>query len=453
MSVAPARRAALAVLRRVRERSAFGPETLDAVLRASGLSTRDSALATRLTYGTLQTLGTLDEAIDGALDRPRALEPAVRDALRLSAYELLYMRTPARAAVHEGVDMVRSVRTEAAGLGNAVLRRIGDQAATFPWGDPETDDSALARATGHPPWLVDRWIAELGRGRAVEALTADLEPAPLYLWANPFAGSFVEAMDALEADGAGPHVEALPGCIRADDAQAAVRGSAVGRGLVLVTDAAAQMAPRAAGGFGGGIVVDVAAGRGTKTALLQAACIASGAACAVYALDIHEFKVGVLARRMHDLGVPGVTAVVGDATDVASVEGLPALGTADVALLDAPCSGLGSLRRRPEKRWRVTVDDIARLSVLQTALLEQSALLVRVGGRVVYSTCTVSRAENQNVVRSFLEHGNGTFVTADISGLVPAEWAADITEEGWFQSIPRVGGPDGHFVAVLERAR
>jgi len=232
-----------------------------------------------------------------------------------------------------------------------------------------------------------------------------------------------------------------------------VRGSAVGRGLVLVTDAAAQMAPRAAGSAGGGVVIDVAAGRGTKTALLQAACVATGAACEVYALDIHEFKVGVLMRRMQDLGVPGVIGVVGDATDVASVDGLPALGTADVALLDAPCSGLGSLRRRPEKRWRVTTDDIDRLAVLQSEMLAQSALLVRVGGRVVYSTCTVSRAENQDVVTSFLEHADGAFVTVDISGLVPVEWGTDITEEGWFQSIPRIGGPDGHFVAVLERVR
>jgi 16S rRNA (cytosine967-C5)-methyltransferase len=272
----------------------------------------------------------------------------------------------------------------------------------------------------------------------------------LYVWANPFAASFAEAMDALEADGAGPRADVPAGCIRVEDAQAAVRGSAVGRGLVLVTDAAAQLAPIAAGSIGG-VVIDVAAGRGTKTAQLQAACVAAGAACDIYALDIHEFKVGVLTRRMHDLGVPGVTGVVGDATDIASIDGLPALSTADVALLDAPCSGLGSLRRRPEKRWRVTTDDIERLAVLQVSLLEQSTLLVRIGGRVVYSTCTVSRAENRDVVEAVLARCGGTFATVDISSVVPAEWAGDVTHEGWFQSVPRIGGPDGHFVAVLER--
>jgi 16S rRNA (cytosine967-C5)-methyltransferase len=451
VSVSPARRAALRVLHRVRERGAFGPETLDAVLRAAGLEPRDTALATRLTYGTLQTLGSLDEAIDRHADRPGDIEPSVRDALRLATYELLFMRTPPRAAVHEGVDAARFARPQAAGLANAVLRRVAAEADAFPWGDPATDDAALARATGHPRWLVDRWISELGRERASEMLFADLDPAPLYLWANTFKASIVEIMDALEADGASPHRTELPGCIRADDAQAAVRGRALADGLVLVTDAAAQLAPRVCAFKPGGVIVDVAAGRGTKTAELQGGCVGAGGLCDLYALDIHAFKAEVLTRRMRDLQVPGVTAVVGDATDAVCVQGLPTEGTADAVLLDAPCSGLGSLRRRPEKRWRVTPEDIDRLAVLQAAMLEASARLVAVGGRMVYSTCTVSRTENQDVVAAFLAKAGGRFRTADISEQVPEAWSRDITEEGWFQSIPRVGGPDGHFVAALER--
>jgi 16S rRNA (cytosine967-C5)-methyltransferase len=122
-------------------------------------------------------------------------------------------------------------------------------------------------------------------------------------------------------------------------------------------------------------------------------------------------------------------------------------------MLDVPCSGLGSLRRRPEKRWRVTPEDIERLAKLQSAMLAGSASLVRVGGRVVYSTCTVSRAENQDIVSAFLERAGGAFRTADMAAIVPEGWRGDITDEGWFQSTPRVGGPDGHFVAMLERVR
>jgi 16S rRNA (cytosine967-C5)-methyltransferase len=409
-------------------------------------------MATRLAYGALQAMGTLDEAIDRVTDRPTAIEPLVRDALRLSAYELLFMRTPPRAAVHEGVDMVRSVRAQAAGLANAVLRRVAADVETFPWGDPETDDAALARATGHPAWLVQRWIEELGREPAKRALYADLEHAPLYLWANSFDGSLVETIDALTADGAQPEQGPLPRCLRAGDAQAAVRGAAVARGLAIVTDASAQIAALACA-FPGGVVVDVAAGRGTKTAQIQASCVEAGGAAEVYALDLHEFKAQVLTRRMRDLHVPGVVAVVGDATAIEAVPGLPALGSADAVLLDAPCSGLGSLRRRPEKRWRVTPDDIDRLAILQGSMLQQSALLVRVGGRVVYSTCTVSRRENEEVVTRFLESAAGAFATIDVSTATGGIWTGDTTEQGWFQSTPESDGPDGHFVAVLERVR
>jgi 16S rRNA (cytosine967-C5)-methyltransferase len=446
MSVAPARKAALAVLKRVRERSAFGPETLDAVLRAGGLDNRDTALATRLAYGALQTIGTLDEAIDRACDRPASLEDGVRDALRLATYELLFMRTPPRAAVHEGVDAVRSVRAAAAGLGNAVLRRIAAEADSFPWGDPATDDAALARATGHPEWMVTRWIEELGRERATSALYADLEPAPLYLWSNPFSASIVECVDSLRDDGADPEQGPLPRCVKAGDAQAAVRGSAVARGIALVTDAAAQVAPLACA-VAGGVVIDVAAGRGTKTAQIQAACVAAGAASEVIALDLHEFKTRVLTRRMHDLHVPGVSAVVGDATELSGVSGLPGFGSADAVLLDAPCSGLGSAARR------VTPQDIDRLAELQGRMLEQSALLVRVGGRVVYSTCTVGRRENEDVVTRFLGLSGGAFETVGIAPIVGDPFSASVTEQGWFRSIPEPEGPDGHFVAVLERKR
>jgi 16S rRNA (cytosine967-C5)-methyltransferase len=219
----------------------------------------------------------------------------------------------------------------------------------------------------------------------------------------------------------------------------------------LVTDAAAQLAAQVLGPHPGGIVVDIAAGRGTKTAEVQACSVSAGGPCDLRAVDIHPFKADVLRRRMDDLGVPGVTVLVGDATDVASIEGLPEAGPASAVLVDVPCSGLGALRRRPEKRWRITPEDIDRLAVLQRKMLGEAAALVSVGGAVVYSTCTISRTENEDVVTSFLSDSEGTFVVGDLSAAVPVEWRGDITEEGHFQSTPRVGGPDGHFVALLVR--
>jgi 16S rRNA (cytosine967-C5)-methyltransferase len=263
----------------------------------------------------------------------------------------------------------------------------------------------------------------------------------------------VEALDMLVDDGAAPERCGPGGCILAARTQPAVRGRAVAEGRVLVTDAAAQIAPLACGPHPGGIVVDIASGRGTKTAQLQAMAVGGGEAARIFAVDLHRFKADVLTRRMGDLGVPGVTALVGDATDVTSVNGLPAARSADAVLLDAPCTGLGALRRHPEKRWRLTPDDPARLAVLQSAMLEQAASLVRVGGLVVYSTCTVSRVENEDVVSSFLAASDGAFETAGLAEVVPESWAADIDAKGWFGSVPRAGGPDGHFVAALTRSR
>jgi len=452
MSVAPARRAALKVLGRVREREAFGPETLDAVLAASGLSEGDHALATRLTYGTLQTSGVLDEAIDSRVDRPRDIEPRVRDALRLATYELLFARTPARAAVHQGVEAVRSVRPQAAGLANAVLRRLSSDAVGFPWGDPASDTAALARATGHPLWMAELFVRDLGRETAEIALWADLEPAPLYVWHNPFLGQFGELLVLLEEEGAEPVAAEPPGCIEAGRPAAAVRSEAVASGRCLVADAAAQLAPRIVGAHPGGLVVDLAAGRGTKTAQLQALAVDAGSPADLVALDVHGFKTDVLEKRMARLGVPGVRTFVVDATDPHALEDVLAAGSADAVLVDAPCSGLGTLRRRAEKRWRVGEADLAALSVLQGNLLRTAAALVRPGGVVVYSTCSVARCENHDVVAAFLASEPGSsFVVRDISSAVPAAWRHRIGPEGHFQSAPEPGGPDGHFVAALER--
>lgn len=452
MSVVPARRAALEVLRRVRERHAFAAPTVDAVLSATRLTDQDAALATRLAYGTLSAEGTLDEALDRFVARPGALEPRVRDVLRLAAYELLFARTPPRAAVHQAVEAVRAVRPQAAALANAVLRRLADAASEFPWGDVDADVTALARVTAHPRWLTERLVADLGRAAARPAMEADLEPAPLYLWANPFRASFDEALSALGADGADPVQCQLPGCLEARHPSAAVHGGAVAGGLALVTDAAAQLASLAAGAYPGGLVVDVASGRGTKTAQLQALAVAAGQPAHVYALDDHAFKSEILARRMVELGVPGVSAVTGDATDPGEVAGLPKSGSADAVLVDAPCSGTGTLRRHPEKRWRITPEQVTELATLQLAMLRSSARLVRPGGVVVYSTCSLLAEENADVVARFLEGAAGAgFRVAALGHAVPAQWSRFVTARGFFQSLPALGGPDGHFVAALTR--
>ncbi len=450
MSVAPARAIALKVLGAARERDAYVAPVLESHLERSALSEPDHALVTRLVRGVTETVGVLDDAIDSRLTKPRAVEPRVRDALRLAAYELLFMRTPARAAVHQGVEAVRRVRPQAAGLANAVLRRLAADAETFPWGDPETDLGVLARGTGHPLWLAEMVANDAGPDAARRMLVADGEPAPLYVRHNPFVAPLDEALAVLEADGAGPSAappDALSFVVA--DERAAVRGRALADGYFLVTDAAAQLAPLATRPEPGGSVLDAGSGRGTKTIALQALAVAAGAPANIVSLDLHAFKTALLRERLDGLGVPGITAVT---ADMLAPVGVPVPeGGFDAVLLDAPCTGLGTLRRHPELRWRVLPGDVERMADLQGRMLEAAASLVRPGGHVVYSTCSVTRAENDRVIEAFLGRHGDRFATSSVADIVPAVWQRFMTPEGWFRSIPEPGGPDGHFVARLER--
>lgn len=449
LGLSPARAAVLRALKSMRMREAYIGPLVETEARRSHLGSDDHALAVTIARGVVETLGVLDAAIDERISGK--LEPAVRDALRMAAYELLYMRTPPRAAVHQGVEAVRSVRPQAAGLANAVLRKLAESAPEFPWGDDATDIGAQARRAGYPEWLARLAESDLGPSASVEMLESARGSAPLYVRINPFAGDVESTYAALAADD--PEIAPTPPdglSFRANDERALVHGLALQNGLALVTDAAAQMAPLAVGAHPSGLVVDVGAGRGTKTVALQALCVTAGGPADVVALDIHDYKTRLLLERMAELKVPGVRGVTAAVETVSEADIVAR--SADAVLLDAPCSGTGTLRRHPEIVWRLTPEDIERLAVLQLQLLQASARLVRPGGVVVYSTCSIARAENDGVVQAFLASDPGREFAVDrLDAIVPDEWQAFRTEEGFFRSWPTTDGPDGHFVARLIR--
>jgi len=439
----------LSALSAIRRRDAFARQVVDEEIQRSDLSSAQAAFARRLAFGVIAAEGTLDEALASHATLPPRLEPRVSDILRLGAYELLYARTPARAAVHEAVTATHAVRPQAAGLVNAILRRLAEHAAAFPWGDPDIDTAALARLTAHPLWLTQQLIDYLGRPAAAEMLAADQEPAPLYARLNPFRARAEECLQHLVEDGAEPAGTPPDDlAVVCRQAAAAVRGSAVASGRAVITDAAAQLAPVVLAPDPGAAVLEIASGRGTKTFGIQSVALSRGGPARVTSVDVHAFKADVLERRMTELRVPQVTARTLDATDA---EELAALGSFDAALIDAPCSGIGSLRRHPDKRWRLDPGDPARLGELQRDLLRATASVVRPGGVMVYSTCTVTRAENEDVVSWFLSAADGAWVVEPIDSFVAGEWGRFITDDGCFRSWPRLGGPDGHFVARIRR--
>jgi 16S rRNA (cytosine967-C5)-methyltransferase len=197
--------------------------------------------------------------------------------------------------------------------------------------------------------------------------------------------------------------------------------------------------------------MEFGAGRGGKTLMIASRAVQACTDVELFAVDTHSPKLEALRADAQRLGLKGVTTVVGDATRPETwTTRTPA--EVDVVLVDAPCSGLGTLRRHPDRRWRARPDEIDSLASLGASLLTSAASLVKPGGFVVYSTCTVTRKENHDVVASFLASQAGSeFTTDPLNDIVPGEWSTFMTPEGWFQAIPAVGGPDGHFVARLRR--
>jgi 16S rRNA (cytosine967-C5)-methyltransferase len=389
---AGARDVALAALERV-DGGAWANLVLPPLLNRSGLGTPDRAAVTDLVYGSLRLRGALDHALRPLSRQPlERLEPLVLRGLRLGAYELLFGGTAAHAAVAETVGAVsRAGRGGQAGYVNAVLRRL---AASPPdWPDPAADPAGWATTRGsHPAWVVAEALARLGPEELVALVEADNARPEVTLRATPGRVTRDQLLAELATAGVAARPSPLsPDCLlleRGDPAALA----AVREGRAVVQDAASALVAPAVGAGPGDLVADLAAGPGGKAGHLAAL------GARVLAVERQPGRARLVARTARRLGVADrLHTVVGDGRR-------PPLGcgAADAALVDAPCSNLGSLRRRPEARWRHGPDELAGLVELQLDLLEAAADAVRAGGTVLYSVCTWTRAETEGVVAELL---------------------------------------------------
>ncbi|HEY8338917.1 MAG TPA: 16S rRNA (cytosine(967)-C(5))-methyltransferase RsmB [Egibacteraceae bacterium] len=432
------RRVAYRVLRRVHGGGAWSGPALDRALRGARLDARDRAFAANLAYETLRWEGTLDWALARVVTRRLDdVEDAVRDVLRLGAWQLLFGRVPDRAVVSTSVDLSRAeISPRTAGFVNGVLRALARERERLPWPPPD-DDRGLALATGHPEWVVasarqrfgDRARAVLEAGNTPPGVTlravADRDALLAELAAAGVAASGGRAATAVRAPGVDPGALA-----------------AVAEGRAVVQDDASQLVvtalAAAAGGLDGAVVYDACAapgGKATHLAQLGARVVAG---------DVHPGRVGQLADLAARLDLRGeVLPVVADA----AAPPLRAEGV-DAVLLDAPCTGLGTVRRRPELRWRRSADDPARLGTLQLGLLEAVAELVRPGGVLVYSVCTWPQEETAEVVTAFLA-AHGDRFTADQPDLGGA--GTRLPGDPGVQLAPDADEVDGMYVALLRR--
>lgn len=448
-SASPARQAALRVTSIVRERDAFAQELIHKYIDSSRMSREDRAFATRLTLGVVSSYGTLDDVINRCLDRVSDINDDVRDALRISTYEIIFLKKEPHAAVSQGVELVKTIAPKASGLANAVLRRIADKAHKFPFGDPRTDIEAFARLHAFPEWLAKRALLDLGPEVTRDYLAGSNEPAPLFVAINAAKADEAEVVETIVAAHGDPvavsvNGEDIPGCYCLSEGRVLFDGRVrhmIQTGQLLVSDASSQQIAR--------LVLteekpesllEVGAGRGTKTVLIQSdAQRRYGSQIDEYVtVDNLEFKTNITAERAEEYGIHVSESITGDATVLDDVVGERAF---DVVFIDAPCSGLGTLRRHPEIRWRLNPEKIDEFAKTGLALLKAASSHVAPGGSIVFSTCTITRAENIDVVKAFLASDEGaSFSLAPIGG-APC-----------FNPALKPGSPDAHFAVRLVKA-
>lgn len=459
----PARRLALKVLYAADSGGAFVNLALDEALEDSDLGPADRALATELAYGVTRWRARLDWVLAHLVTRPLGDLPVwIRNILRMGVYQLLFLgRVPDRAAVAEGVALAHEFgHRGTVGLVNAVLRQAALRGRDIEL-PPEGDDPAtrLAVEWSHPEWLIRRWLFRYGREATVDLCRANNEAAPVSLRCNFLRSTRSDLLARLEAEGAASRPGRLcPEAVTYGGQRPLRRLAAYADGLFSVQDEGAMAVARAVRPESGGLVVDACAGVGGKTMHLAELMGGRGR---VVAFDLFEHKLRLLTGAAARLGITSVEARRLDARDLPTTD---LAGAADAVLVDAPCSGLGVLRRRPDLRWRVGESDLESLARLQGELLARAAACVRPGGVLVYATCTLEPEENEAVVEGFL--GSSLEFDADdavaAAGLDPAGFA-DAANGGpvgpaargrWGRSLvftPRRGGPDGFFVCRLKR--
>jgi 16S rRNA (cytosine967-C5)-methyltransferase len=451
VAVAPARRCAFAVLRRVFERGAYADEALHAECKDH--DPRDRALAMRLAYGAVQRKATLDELIERLADRPAArLDPPVLAALRLGLYELLYLGgAPDYAVVADAVELAKAHGRAGHGLVNAVLRRAAREGPDELLGglSAETPEQAAVMHS-HPEWIARMWWDELGAEQARALLAFDNEPGEVALRANTLRTDArtlaVELPVRTHADDELPEALVLeePFDMHASPLWQAGAFIAQSRAAMLVAHSLAPLP--------GERVLDLCAAPGGKSTHLAALMEDRGE---VLAVERNRRRAGALARTAQRLGAASVRVEIADAASVR-----PEGPVFDRVLVDPPCSGLGTLQARADLRWRVTPESIREMAAQQARILLAGAGAVHPGGVLVYSTCTISQTENESLIAAFLE-SQPDFSIDDLAAERPrfaagssraAGARANEIRERCLLTLPDRDRTAGFFIARLRRS-
>lgn len=427
--MSPARRCAFRVLRRVSADDAFADRAFEAEAERAALDPRERALAQQLAYGAIQRRVTLDHVLSMLASRaPDAIDPPLRDALHLGLFQLVYLdRVPDYAAVTQTVELAKAER-RAHGFVNAVMRSGAREARGIVAGLRDATPAEAALLHSHPEWLARMWWEMLGPDEARALMAANNRPPESAVRVNTLVASRDEVAAALRAEGVPLHTDdELPDALVLDAAYDVHGSDHFARGALMPQSRASMRVAHALAPRPGERVLDMCAAPGAKTTHVAALMEGRGE---VVAVERHDGRCAALREHCERMGAVIVGVRCGDARVEAAGEQF------DRVLLDAPCSDLGTLRSRPDARWRRTPSGIEELAALQAELLDAAAALVRPGGTLVYSTCTISERENEGQVEAFL-------------GRHPAFEAPG--GELPIRTLPHRDNTDGFFIACLAR--
>lgn len=435
---------ALDILESVEKNQSYSNLLLNNLINKHQLSSADSGLLTEITYGTIQRKMTLDYFLKPYIKNPKKTQSWVINLLRMSVYQMVYLdKVPDHAILYEAVEIAKKRGHKGiTSMVNGVLRNIQrNGVASF---DSINDEQErLAIETSHPIWLVKRWIEQFGYEKTKEMcemnLTAPLQTARVNvkkISRNELVSILVEEGYDVEAS------EIVPEAIICYSGNLA-HSESYKLGYLSIQDESSMLVAHALDASENDIVLDTCAAPGGKTTHI-AEGLSTGQ---VYALDLHEHKVKLIKDQAARLGLRNIKTQVADSRhvqDLFNKEGF------DRILVDAPCSGLGVMRRKPDVKYTKTKDDIIKLSSIQLKLLEEAASLVKPGGRLVYSTCTVDQEENNRVAEEFLASHPDFEKDETLKERMPDE-VVPLVEGNMLQVFPQNFGSDGFFIASFRK--
>lgn len=446
--IASAREAAIVVINKVLRENAYSNIALKQILEQSSLSRVDKALVTEIVNGTLKNLIKIDYIADQFIKMNKnKLNKHIEDIIRTGIYQIMYLdRIPDSAACNEGSNLARRYSNEGAvKFVNGVLRNISRSKDNMQYPDKAKQPlQFLSVVYSHPEWIVEKWLGEYGFKFTEQLLDANNQVPHFTIRTNRLKTDRESLSKILEQEG----IEYSDGLYNKEalyikGTSAIESRESFQQGLYQIQDESSMLAGHALNPQPGDFIIDICSAPGGKTTHAAELMNNKGK---IIARDIHEHKLDLIQQSCKRLGINIVETELFNAKELDR----KLVGKADKVILDAPCSGLGVLRRKPDLKWKKTPDNFDELSKLQQQILSKAAEYVKSKGVLLYSTCTINKSENIKVVEAFLK-SREDFYLEDLSQLLPDNLESETKTKGYVEIFPNIHGIDGFFIARLRR--